>query len=70
VIVPEGDQTAEQIGTAEKGTVGGEGCTEHQMVSAACARVAAIKLEFFCAKSAVPRVFINPGSNLFQFLPA
>ena len=59
MVVPVGDQAAQQIGSAQEGTVRRRRAAQHHMVAAARARVLAVQVEFLGAQTRLTSFFVN-----------
>src|SRR5262249_52812897 len=69
MILPEANQTTQQIGPAEKCTILRAAAADDHMIPAASARRTPIELEFLRAQPRLPRHFIKLGRILDQFSP-
>ena len=70
MVVPVGNQAAQQLGLAQEGTVGRRGAAQHKMVAAAGAGVAAIVHEFFSRQARLMRDLVQKLGVLDQLAPA
>ena len=69
MVLPVGDDAAEQIGAPEEGAVCGRARAEHDVVAAAGAAVAAVDHEFFRAKPRLPRLLVKRLGDGDSFIP-
>ncbi|MEY3459378.1 MAG: hypothetical protein RL215_2535 [Planctomycetota bacterium] len=70
MVVPEGNEAAEEIGSAEEGAVAGRGGSEDKVIPATGTGMASIALKFFGTESAVASIFVDAGGDVFEFFPA
>ena len=69
VIVPVGDQTAEQIGTPEKRAVCRRRAAQHEVIAPAGARVPAVEHELLGGEACVPCVLVERGRRVDELMP-
>ena len=69
MVVPVGDQAAQQVRPAEEGRIVRRGAAEHEMVAAAGAGVAAVHHEFLGGQARVVGRFVEVGGLLDQLRP-
>ena len=69
MVVPIGQQRAEQVGAAEKRAVGRRRAAKHDVIAAAGAGVPAVEHEFFGAEPRLPGIFVQAGRVLHQLIP-
>ena len=66
MVLPVGDQAAQQIGAAEKRAVGRRRSANDDVVAAAGTGVPAVEHELLGAESGFVRVLVEPGGDLDQ----
>ncbi len=69
VVLPVGDDAAQQVGPAQEGTVGRRGAAEGDVVAATGAAVATVEHEFLGAEARLACFFVERGGDVFQFFP-
>ena len=69
MIQPISDHASKEVGAAQKGAVPRRRRSEHEMISASGAGVAAIQHELLCAEADLARVFVQRGGVAHQLAP-
>ena len=69
MVLPEANQTAQQIGTPQKGAVRRSDAADDDVIAAAGAGVAAVEHEFFGAQTRLARQMVKLGGIFHQFPP-
>ncbi len=69
VVLPIGDDAAEQVRAAKEGAVGGRGRAEHDVVAAAGAGVAAVDHELLGAEPRQARLLVEHFGDRDGFIP-
>jgi hypothetical protein len=69
VVVPVGDQAAQQVRAPQEGRIGGHGAAEHEVVAAAGAGVATVDHELLAGQARVVGRLVEVGGALHQLFP-
>ena len=69
VVLPVGDDAAEQVGPAQKRAVGWRRAAEGQVVAAAGTGVSAVEMERLSPEPGGPRVGVDAGGDVHQLRP-
>ncbi len=68
-MLPESDQAAQQIRTAQKRTIQGRRSAQSDVIAASRSGMQAIEHKFFCAESTPTRMIVQCKSNILELLP-
>ena len=69
MVLPVGEQAAQQVGPAQQRAVGRRRAAEDDVVAAAGAGVAAVEHEFLRAQPRLARFLVEHGGVVDQFVP-
>ena len=69
MVVPVGDQAAQQIGTTQERAVGRRPAAEHEMVAAAGAGMAAVEHELLARQTGLARFVVEQRRLLDELIP-
>src|SRR5271170_6519675 len=69
MVLPETNQTAEQIGTPQKGAVRRSGAAGHHVIASPGTHVAAVEQELFRPQTGLAREMVKAGGIFYQFAP-